>query len=125
MRLLRSSLFAAIVAAAAAGGQSTAQSTVDSISMIVDKTGRMLIGYADGCTGTCVTDSAQNASTGPASAQDALATIARQVGGRGLFAAFDGTQFGTRTGDETGGGRLCYGDAATGKHGAPACYKRE
>jgi hypothetical protein len=65
----------------------------------------------------------QNASTGPASAQDALATIARQVGGRGLFAAFDGTQFGTNSGKTEGGGKLCFGDPATGVTGDPGCNK--
>ena len=106
------------------GGSNPCRNLLDFNDITVDRTGRVLVGYADGCTGTCVNDPTQNASTGPASAQDALATIARQVGGRGLFAAFDGTQFGTRTGDNKGGGTLCYGDAATGKHGDPACYKR-
>jgi len=107
------------------GGDNPCRNLLDFNDITVDRTGRVLVGYADGCTGTCVTDPAQNASTGPASAQDALATIARQVGGRGLFAAFDGSQFGTRTGDNKGGGALCYSDAATGKHGDPVCYKRD
>jgi hypothetical protein len=106
------------------GGSNPCRNLLDFNDITVDRTGRVLVGYADGCTGTCVADPTQNASTGPASAQDALATIARQVGGRGLFAAFDGTQFGTRTGDNKGGGALCYGDAATGKHGDPVCYTR-
>ena len=70
-------------------------------------------------------DPSQNASTGPASAQDALATVARQVGGRGLFAAFDGTQFGTKSGDNVGGGQLCYGDPASGVSGGPNCKKHD
>src|SRR5712664_1360304 len=70
-------------------------------------------------------DPSQNASTGPASAQDALATIARQVGGRGLFAAFDGTQFGTKSGDNEGGGQLCYGDPASGVNGDQNCNKHD
>src|SRR4051812_1611293 len=107
------------------GGDNPCRNLLDFNDITVDRTGRVLVGYADGCTGTCVTDPTQNASTGPASAQDALATIARQVGGRGLFAAFDGSQFGTRTGDNKGGGTLCYSDAATGKHGDPVCYKRD
>ncbi len=89
----------------------------------VDKTGRVLVGYADGCTGSCVTDSTQNATAGPATAQDALATIARQVGGRGLFKTLDGTQFGANTGDNVGGGQLCYGDPATGVTGGPNCNR--
>ena len=106
------------------GGDNPCRNLLDFNDITVDKTGRVLVGYADGCTGTCTTDPSQNASTGPASAQDALATIGRQVGGRGLFAAVDGTQFGTRTGNNKGGGKLCYGDPATGKRGDPPCYKR-
>ena len=107
------------------GGSNPCRNLLDFNDITVDRAGRVLVGYADGCTGGCVGDPTQNASTGPVSAQDALATIARQVGGRGLFAAFDGTQFGTRTGDNKGGGALCYGDPATGKHGDPVCYKRQ
>ena len=106
------------------GGDNPCRNLLDFNDITVDRTGRVLVGFADGCTGTCVTDATQNASTGPATAQDALATISRQVGGRGLFAAFDGTQFGTKTGDNKGGGPLCYGDAATGVHGDPVCYKK-
>jgi hypothetical protein len=106
------------------GGSNPCRNLLDFNDITVDKTGRVLVGYADGCTGTCTTDPSQNASTGPATAQDALATIGRQVGGRGLFAALDGTQFGTRTGNNKGGGKLCYGDPATGKHGDPPCYKK-
>ena len=103
------------------GGSNPCRNLLDFNDITVDKVGRVLIGYADGCTGTCVTDSTQNATAGPATAQDALATIARQTGGRGLFASFDGTQFGTHSGDNEGGGKLCYGDAATGVHGDPDC----
>lgn len=103
------------------GGSNPCRNLLDFNDITVDKFGRVLVGYADGCTGTCVTDPTQNASTGPASAQDALATIARQVGGRGLFAAFDGTQFGTGSGDNEGGGKICFGDPATGVTGDPDC----
>jgi hypothetical protein len=47
----------------------------------IDKQGRVLVGYADGCTDACVTGGAQN--------YDALATIGRQSGGPSLFAAYD------------------------------------
>jgi hypothetical protein len=107
------------------GGSNPCRNLLDFMDVTVDKFGRVLVGYADGCTGTCVNDPTQNASTGPASAQDALATIARQVGGRGLFAAFDGTQFGTKTGDDEGGGKLCFGDAASGVRGDPDCNKHD
>jgi hypothetical protein len=103
------------------GGSNPCRNLLDFNDITVDKVGRVLVGYADGCTGTCVTDSTQNATTGPASAQDALATIARQTGGRGLFAAFDGTQFGTNSGKTEGGGKLCFGDPASGVHGDPDC----
>jgi hypothetical protein len=103
------------------GGSNPCRNLLDFNDITVDKFGRVLVGYADGCTGSCVTNPTQNASTGPASAQDALATIARQVGGRGLFAAFDGTQFGTLSGDIEGHGKLCFGDPATGIQGDPGC----
>jgi hypothetical protein len=103
------------------GGSNPCRNLLDFNDITVDKFGRVLVGYADGCTGSCVTDPTQNASAGPASAQDALATIARQTGGRGLFAAFDGTQFGTNSGNIEGGGHLCFGDAANGVTGGPDC----
>jgi hypothetical protein len=103
------------------GGSNPCRNLLDFNDITVDSTGRVLVGYADGCTGPCVTDPTQNATSGPATAQDALATIARQVGGRGLFKAFDGTQFGTNTGDNTGGGKQCHGDASTGVSGDPDC----
>ncbi len=103
------------------GGSNNCRNLLDFNDITVDRIGRVLIGYADGCTGSCVNDPAQNASAGPATAQDALATIARQVGGRGLFAAFDGTQFGRNDGDNEGGGKLCQGNAASGVSGDPDC----
>src|SRR5713226_6931374 len=107
------------------GGSNPCRNLLDFNDITVDQSGRVVVGYADGCTGTCVNDATQNASTGPASAQDALATIARQVGGRGLFAALDGTQFGTKTGDIEGGGALCYGDPASGVSGDKNCNKHD
>jgi hypothetical protein len=56
---------------------------LDFIDATVDKQGRVLVGYADGCIGACVT-------RGPNSFS-AQGTIARQATGKGLFAAFDGT----------------------------------
>jgi hypothetical protein len=103
------------------GGNNPCRNLLDFNDITVDKVGRVLVGYADGCTGSCVTDATQNASVGPATAQDALATIARQTGGRGLFAAFDGTQFGRFDGDNEGGGKLCFGDSAKGVNGDPDC----
>ena len=103
------------------GGSNPCRNLLDFNDITVDRFGRVVVAYADGCTGSCVTDPTQNASQGPASAQDALATIARQHGGRGLFAAFDGTHFGTNLGDDSGGGRRCVGEAATGGAGDPDC----
>jgi hypothetical protein len=107
------------------GGSNPCRNLLDFNDITVDKFGRVLVGYADGCTGTCVTDKTQNASAGPATAQDALATIARQVGGRGLLAAFDGTQFGTLSGDDEGGGKLCFGDPSTGVSGDKDCNRHD
>jgi hypothetical protein len=56
---------------------------LDFIDATVDKQGRVLVGFADGCIGACV--------TGPPNSFTALGTIARQATGKGLFAAFDGT----------------------------------
>ncbi|MGW5669547.1 sialidase family protein [Micromonospora sp. NPDC003776] len=59
----------------------TDRNLLDFMDIQVDKQGRVLVGYADGCTGACATGGAQNF--------DALATIASQSGGKSLFAAFD------------------------------------
>ncbi len=55
---------------------------LDFIDVTMDRTGRVEVGYADGCTGACVTDATKNN-------HDAYATIARQSTGRTLLAAFD------------------------------------
>ena len=47
--------------------------------------------------------------------------LPRQVGGRGLFKAFDGTQFGTQSGVIEGHGKLWFGDPASGIQGDPGC----
>ena len=73
------------------GGDNACRNLLDFNDITVDRIGRVLIGYADGCTGSCVDDPTANASFGPASAQDALATIARQASGKTLFRAYDGT----------------------------------
>jgi hypothetical protein len=96
------------------GGSNQCRNLLDFNDITVDKFGRVLVGYADGCTGACVRDASKNTF-------DALATIARQTGGRGLFSAYDGTQFGTGSGDNTGGGKQCHGDAAQGISGGPEC----
>jgi hypothetical protein len=55
---------------------------LDFNDIVVDATGHILVGYADGCiTGSCI--------SGTANDFTAKATIARQSGGKGLLAAFD------------------------------------
>ena len=54
---------------------------LDFMGITVDKVGRVVVGYADGCVDAC-------AITGPNSFTS-LATIARQVSGKRLFAQFD------------------------------------
>jgi hypothetical protein len=54
---------------------------LDFFDATIDKRGRVLIGYDDGCIGACV-QSAPNS-------YSAKATIARQSGGKRMFAAFD------------------------------------
>lgn len=54
---------------------------LDFMDVTVDGEGRVLVGYADGCLGSCI-DSHPNSGT-------ELATIARQVSGKRLYAAFD------------------------------------
>lgn len=55
---------------------------LDFMDATVDSAGRVLVGYADGCTGTC-------AAPGGTQNFDAYATIARQQSGRTLYAAND------------------------------------
>jgi hypothetical protein len=62
---------------------------LDFIDVTVDKGGRVEAAFADGCVDACVTDKTHNSDDGPADAQAAYATIARQSSGLGLFSAFD------------------------------------
>jgi hypothetical protein len=54
---------------------------LDFMDVTIDKQGRVLVGYADGCTAACATGGPQN--------YDALATIARQSSGQTLLGAYD------------------------------------
>jgi len=56
---------------------------LDFNDITVDREGRPLVAYADGCTGTCTSDPTVR-STG------ADGTVMRQSTGKGLYAAFDG-----------------------------------
>jgi hypothetical protein len=60
---------------------SAARNLLDFIDATVDAQGRVLVGYSDGCVGGCV--------NGGTNSGTALATIARQTSGKGLYAAYD------------------------------------
>jgi len=59
----------------------TTRNLLDFIGVTVDGEGRVLVGYADGCVGACV-----NGGANPFASE---ARIARQTGGKRLYAAFD------------------------------------
>ncbi|HEY0513048.1 MAG TPA: hypothetical protein VGH73_14155 [Thermoanaerobaculia bacterium] len=59
----------------------TTRNLLDFMDIAVDGEGRVLVGYADGCVGACV--------SGGANSLAAEARIARQTGGKRLYAAFD------------------------------------
>jgi hypothetical protein len=67
------------------GGTNICRNLLDFIDATVDNQGRVLVGYADGCTGPCV----QAPGSASGNGYTALATIARQTGGRRLLAGFD------------------------------------
>ena len=62
---------------------------LDFMDVTTDEAGRIEVGYADGCIGACVDDPTHTSGAGPADAQAAYATIARQSSGKTLFAAQD------------------------------------
>ncbi len=57
---------------------------LDFMDITIDKTGRVQVGYADGCINACVNSTAESDN-----GRDAYATIARQSSGRTLFASSD------------------------------------
>jgi len=63
------------------GGDHQDRNLLDFMDATVDREGRVLVGYADGCVGTCV-------QSGPNSFSE-KASIARQSSGLRLFAAYD------------------------------------
>jgi Big-like domain-containing protein/fibronectin type III domain protein len=63
------------------GCENGTRNLLDFFDASIDNKGRVLVGYADGCVGNCVKDR-PNSFT-------AVSTIARQVNGRRMFAAFD------------------------------------
>ena len=60
---------------------------LDFIDATIDPAGRVLVGYADGCTAQCVSTTKPTATT--TGYRDALATIARQSSGLRMYAAYD------------------------------------
>jgi hypothetical protein len=68
------------------GGADIGRNMLDFFDMTIDKQGRVLVGYVNGCAGG---NCAQAAPTASGNAYTATATIARQSSGRRLIAAFD------------------------------------
>jgi hypothetical protein len=73
---------------------SVKRNLLDFMDITADKDGRVLVGYADGCTGACVTDQSKPCAdaacaTGSNASIDHYASIARQTCGTGLRAAAD------------------------------------
>jgi hypothetical protein len=67
------------------GGSQIHRNLLDFFDADVDAQGRMVAGYADGCLDACV----QSPDTARGNSYTAYGTIARQTGGRRLFAQFD------------------------------------
>ena len=63
------------------GGTNACRNLLDFMDSTVDAQGRVLVGYADGCIGPCASS--------PPNTYSSIATIARQVSGKRLFAAGD------------------------------------
>ena len=61
------------------GGSNPCRNLLDFMGSAIDKEGRVIVGYADGCVGC----------TGPSDSRKRKATIARQVNGRRLFSKYD------------------------------------
>jgi len=64
------------------GGSNPCRNLLDFFDATVDQAGRVVVGYADGCTGGCATDPANTA-------KSVWATIARQSAGKRMFSQFD------------------------------------
>jgi hypothetical protein len=64
------------------GGTNPCRNLLDFMDAAIDEAGRVVVGYADGCTGACATDPTNTA-------KSVWGTIARQSVGKRMFAAFD------------------------------------
>jgi hypothetical protein len=78
------------------GGANICRNMLDFMGVDVDKRGRVLVGYNDGCAGA---ECAQAPDTAVGNSYTAIAAIARQTGGRRLFAQFDPPEVATAPGD--------------------------
>ena len=108
------------------GGSNPCRNLLDFDAVTIDKTGRVMVGYADGCVGPEINAKANCALSTDVSANklDNHGAILRQISGKTLFRAYDGTVGSvvppvvtpptSTPGKSTGGGQ---GLAATG--GAP------
>ncbi|GAC1332545.1 MAG: hypothetical protein NVSMB17_11770 [Candidatus Dormibacteria bacterium] len=85
------------------GGSHPCRNLLDFNEITVDKQGRVLVSYTDGCTATCKTvdkidqSGCGNSEQAPADSTPTctfarVSAVARQYCGRGLFAAYDGAQ---------------------------------
>jgi hypothetical protein len=72
-----------------AGGTSSCRNLLDFNDIDVDRLGRVLVGYADGCVRACVTTAPADYATAAGDYREDVGTIARQSSGAGLFAAHD------------------------------------
>lgn len=68
------------------GGANICRNMLDFMGIDVDKRGRVVVGYNDGCAGA---ECSQASATATGNSYTSLAAIARQVGGKRLFAQYD------------------------------------
>jgi hypothetical protein len=88
-------------------GGGTCRNLLDFFDATIDKEGRVLIGYDDGCVSAgCIAGTAANDFT-------AKAAIARQAGGKRMFAQFDPTEPAVPGAPVLSGNRNTAGDTAT------------
>ncbi|HKP45212.1 MAG TPA: sialidase family protein, partial [Pyrinomonadaceae bacterium] len=64
------------------GGDNPCRNLLDFMDATIDQQGRVIVGYADGCTGACASDPNNTA-------KSVWATIARQSDGKRMFSAYD------------------------------------
>jgi hypothetical protein len=67
------------------GGSNPCRNLLDFNDITIDRMGRVMVGFADGCVSTCVTSTKVALNT-----LDDRGTIVRQTSGKGLFRAYDG-----------------------------------